>query len=263
MHNNRKIALMFGATICFALNGIAFAQAGSGGAGGQSGAGSAGSQSGAGSAGSQSGAGSQSRGAGSQTGAGSGSTAAGSGAHTGTAGQSAGNMSSGSAASSGGSHNMSAGADHKFAEAAAAGSAAEIQLGQMASQKATNEKVKQFAQRMVTDHTKASDELKSLASKKGMTLMDTPKPKDTATMSKLEKMSGAGFDKAYMQDMVKDHQKDVAEFQKEANSGSDPDLKAFAGTTLPILQEHLRMAKEALSAVSGGAAGGSSQSSGQ
>ena len=72
-------------------------------------------------------------------------------------------------------------------------------------------------------------------------------------IEKISKMSGAAFDKAYMQDMVKDHQKDVAEFQKESSNGSDPDLKSWAATTLPTLQEHLRMAKEALSAVNGSA----------
>jgi putative membrane protein len=157
---------------------------------------------------------------------------------------------------------MSATPDQKFAENAAAGSAAEIQLGQLAADKATNDKVKQFGQRMVTDHTKASSELKTLAAKKGMTIPDSPKGKDKAKFEKLSKMSGPAFDKAYMQDMVKDHQKDVAEFQKEANSGSDPDLKAWAATTLPVLQEHLRMAKETLSAVngSGGSAGAQSTS---
>jgi putative membrane protein len=237
VRNHRKITLMLGAGICFAVQGIVFAQAGSGapaGGAGQSGAG-------------QSGAG--------QSGAGTMPGRAGSDRQTGTADRDT------TAGSSG--HSMSA--DQKFAQNAAAGGLAEVQLGQLAADKATNDKVKQFGQRMVTDHTKANNELKALAAKKSITLPDSPKPKDKATFEKLSKMSGPAFDKAYMQDMVKDHQKDVAEFQKEASNGSDPDLKAWAATTLPVLQEHLKLAKDTLSAVNssgGGASGGSSDSSG-
>jgi len=242
---------MLGATICFAMNGIAFGQAGSAAQGGAAGQGTSSGQSGA---------------AGQGGSAGQGSTAG----HTGSTSQSGAGHAAGSATS--GADTASAGhsgamtADHKFAQEAAAGGAAEVQLGQLAADKATNEKVKQFGQRMVTDHTKANNELKALAEKKGITLSDTPKSKDKSAMDKLSKMSGPAFDKAYMQNMVKDHQKDVAEFQKEASNGTDPDLKAWAGTTLPVLQEHLRMAKEAMSAVSSsGGAGttGSSQDTGK
>ncbi|MDQ1472886.1 MAG: putative rane protein [Bryobacterales bacterium] len=233
MQNHNKIFLILGATICFTVRGVAFAQAGSAQSGG-AGQGAASGQS------PPSGRG----GATPQTG------------HTGQDTSAA--SASGAGSSSG--QTPSASADQKFAQNAAAGSAAEIEMGHLAADKAVNDKVKQFGQRMVTDHTKASDELKALASKKGMALSDTPKPKDKAMIQKMSKMSGAAFDKAYMQDMVKDHQKDVAEFQKEANSGSDPDLKAWAGTTLPILQEHLRMAKEALSAVNGENSGGTGNS---
>ena len=153
---------------------------------------------------------------------------------------------------------MSAG-DHKFAEEAASGGAAEVEMGKLASEKASNDKVKQFGQRMVTDHSRAGNELKTLANKKNMTLPDSPDAKSKAMMDKISKLSGAAFDKAYMQDMVKDHQKDVAEFQKESSNGADPDLKNWAATTLPTLQEHLRMAKEALSAVNGSASTTSSQ----
>jgi putative membrane protein len=143
-------------------------------------------------------------------------------------------------------------ADHKFARDAAAGGAAEVEMGKMASEKASNDKVKQFGQRMVTDHGKAGEELKTLAAGKNITIPDGPDAKSKAVMARMSKLSGAAFDKAYMQDMVKDHEKDVAEFQKEADSGSDSDLKKWAATTLPVLQEHLRMAKEALSAVNAG-----------
>jgi putative membrane protein len=135
-------------------------------------------------------------------------------------------------------------ADQKFVKDAASGGMAEVQLGKLATEKASNAQVKQFGQRMVDDHSKANDELKSVASKDNITLPSDLSPKDKATYDSLSKLSGTAFDRAYMRDMVKDHQTDVNEFQKEANSGSNPDLKSFAGSTLPTLQDHLRMARE-------------------
>jgi len=102
---------------------------------------------------------------------------------------------------------------------------------------------------MVTDHSKANDDLKALSSKKGMTPPSGLDGASQATKDKLSRLNGADFDHAYMQDMVKDHQKDIAEFQKEADHGSDPDVKAFASKTLPTLQDHLRMAQDTLAAV--------------
>jgi len=149
-------------------------------------------------------------------------------------------------------------ADQKFMRNAAAGGATEVELGKLTADKATNEKVTEFGKRMVTDHGKAGDELKSLASQKNVTIPDGPDAKGKATIDKLSKLSGAAFDKAYMKEMVADHQKDVAEFQKASTHCADADLKTWAGTTLPTLQEHLRMAKEASSAVNGGSAAQSS-----
>jgi putative membrane protein len=135
-------------------------------------------------------------------------------------------------------------ADQKFVKEAASGGMAEVQLGQLAVQKASNSQVKQFGQRMVDDHTKANSELKSVASKDSITLPAEIDAKDKATYDSLSKLSGTAFDRAYMRDMVKDHTADVNEFQKEANNGANPDLKSFAGKTLPTLQEHLRLARE-------------------
>ena len=161
-----------------------------------------------------------------------------------------------------GASGMSA-TDTKFAHDAAVGGMTEVELGKVAVQKASNEKVKQFGQRMIDDHTKAGDELKSLAAKKNITLPTELDAKSKAMVDKMSGMSGAAFDKAYMKDMVADHKKDVAEFQKESTSGADSDLKAWAGTTLPTLQEHLKMAKEAAGAVSGKQMSSSSNSSAQ
>jgi putative membrane protein len=133
--------------------------------------------------------------------------------------------------------------DHAVVMEAAMGGMAEVELGQLASQKAESEAVKQFGQRMVTDHGKANDELKALAQSKNITLQTTLDSKHKATLDRLSKLTGAQFDRAYMQDMVSDHQKDVAAFRKEAQSGKDPEVKAWAAKTLPTLEEHLKMAQ--------------------
>ena len=140
-------------------------------------------------------------------------------------------------------------ADNDFVMKAAQGGMAEVELGNLAVKQASSSKVKQFGQRMVDDHSKANDELKQVASTKGVTLPTTIGAKHQATVNRLSKMSGAEFDKAYMQDMVKDHQEDVAEFKRESTSGDDPDVKAFAAKTLPTLQEHLKMAQDTMKQV--------------
>jgi len=135
-------------------------------------------------------------------------------------------------------------ADDTFATKAAEGGMAEVELGKLAQQHASNDAVKQFGTRMVDDHTKANDELKMIAAKKSITLPTALNSKDQATMDRLSKLNGAAFDKAYMADMVRDHKEDISEFQREADHGSDPDFKAFASKTLPTLQDHLKMAQE-------------------
>jgi putative membrane protein len=147
-------------------------------------------------------------------------------------------------APSGSGSQMSA-QDRKFAREAAQGGLAEVELGQLATQKGQNAQVKQFGQRMVDDHSKANDQLKSIASKNNIQLPTATDAKDQALKDKLNGMSGQQFDRAYIQSMVKDHQKDIAEFQKEASNGSNPDLKNFAAQTVPILQQHLQMAQQA------------------
>ena len=136
-------------------------------------------------------------------------------------------------------------ADTKFAKEAASGGLLEVELGRLATQKATSDKVKTFGQRMADDHGKANDELKAIASKDGITLPTQMDAKDRATVNKLSNMSGEAFERAYMRDMVADHQHDLAAFQKESTSGSNMDLKNWAATTMPTLQEHLRLAKDA------------------
>lgn len=140
-------------------------------------------------------------------------------------------------------------ADSGFVTKAAQGGMAEVELGKLAQSNGSNDQVKQFGKRMVDDHTKANDDLQKIASQKGITLPTGLSAKDQATKDRLSKLTGADFDRAYMQDMVKDHQEDVSEFRKESNSGQDPDIKSFAAKTLPTLQDHLRMAKDTSAAV--------------
>lgn len=142
--------------------------------------------------------------------------------------------------------------DKKFVMEAADGGMAEVQLGKLAASKATDQKVKDFGQRMVDDHTKANTELMSIAGTKGITPPADVSAKHKAMMNKLSGMSGAAFDKAYVAEMVKDHRKDVADFQKEANNGKDSDVKAFASKTLPTLQEHLKMIEDISSGMKSG-----------
>ena len=134
-------------------------------------------------------------------------------------------------------------ADQKFIKEAADGGMAEVELGQLATEKASSDDVKKFGQRMVDDHGKANDQLKQIASSKGVDLPSEPSPKDKATKDRLSKLSGEQFDKAYMTDMLQDHKKDVAAFQRESTSGRDPDVKSFAAQTLPTLQDHLKDAQ--------------------
>jgi len=133
-------------------------------------------------------------------------------------------------------------ADKDFMTEAAQGGMAEVKLGELAKTKAQNQEVKTFADRMVTDHTKANDELKSLATKKGVTLPTDLASEDQKTYDELSKLSGAEFDKAYMDAMVKDHDQDVGEFQKQAKAAKDKDVRDFATQTLPTLKSHKSMA---------------------
>lgn len=134
--------------------------------------------------------------------------------------------------------------DAEFVSKAAMGGLAEVQYGNLALQKAQSADVKSFAQRMVTDHGAANQELQALATSKGMTLPTDLAGTHKAGYDHLNMLSGAEFDKAYMQHMVADHQTDIAEFEKAASSATDSEVKAFASKTLPTLQQHKQLADE-------------------
>jgi putative membrane protein len=134
--------------------------------------------------------------------------------------------------------------DQKFFMEAASGGMLEVELGQMAQQKAQAVSVKDFGTRMVTDHGKANDELKALAQKKNLQMPTQLEHKHRSMIEKLAKLSGPAFDKKYLKMMVKDHEKDVKEFQKATKKVKDADLNAWAAKTLPTLEQHLQQAKE-------------------
>jgi putative membrane protein len=134
--------------------------------------------------------------------------------------------------------------DKEFVSKAGMGGLAEVQMGDVALQKATHADVKAFAQRMVTDHGKANAELAQLATTKGLALPTELAGEHKAALEHLNSLGGAEFDKAYMTHMVEDHDKDVAEFDKASTSAQDADVKTWAGKTLPTLKEHQQLAKD-------------------
>jgi putative membrane protein len=144
--------------------------------------------------------------------------------------------------------------DQKFIEKAAEDGMAEVELGRLAQTKASNDQVKQFAQQMQQDHSQANDELKRIAQAKGVTIPTSSDHSHTKKMEKLQKESGADFDKQYMADMVKEHEKDLRFFREEAQNAKDPELKTFAQKTAQKINEHLNMARQIAGQV--GAEGG-------
>jgi putative membrane protein len=132
---------------------------------------------------------------------------------------------------------------------------AEVQLGQLAQDKAVSDEVKQFGARMVQDHGKSNDELKQVASSKGIQLPTGPDKKHVQNMQKLQKLSGAEFDREYMKHIVDDHKKDVSEFHKQSKSANDPEIRNFAAKTLPTLQQHLKLAQSVNDAIKAGKSG--------
>jgi len=133
--------------------------------------------------------------------------------------------------------------DKNFLMEAAMGGMMEVELGRLAVAQGTSEAVKQFGQRMIDDHSKANSELTQLAQTKGLALPTELSAKHRADVTKMSKLSGAAFDRAYSKDMLSDHMKDVAAFERASTSASDTDVKEFAAKTLPTLKEHLELAK--------------------
>jgi putative membrane protein len=133
--------------------------------------------------------------------------------------------------------------DSAFAMKAGQANFAEVELGKLALQKSMSDDVKKFAQQMVDDHSKALDELKDVAGKKNITLPSALDADHKKLSDRLSKLSGAAFDREYMAAMVDGHRKVATDVRKESQTGSDPDLKAWAAKTLPTVEEHLKHAE--------------------
>lgn len=118
---------------------------------------------------------------------------------------------------------------------AAKGGMMEVHMGQMAAKEGQSAEVKKLANQMVTDHTKANNQLMALASSKGVKL---------DTRHKMDKISGDKFDDQWLSQMVADHQKTIAAFEAEAKGGKDPAVKDWASKTLPTLKKHLKMVQD-------------------
>jgi putative membrane protein len=136
------------------------------------------------------------------------------------------------------------GNSNDFAKDAAQGGMAEVLLGRLAAERASSPDVRAFGQQMVTDHTKANAELMQIAARKNVQLPTEVKSDQKSEQDKLSKLSGADFDKEYVNYMTKDHEEDAEEFQKQSQSGGDAEIKAFAAKALPVIQHHLQMIKD-------------------
>lgn len=134
--------------------------------------------------------------------------------------------------------------DIEFMENAARGGLMEVEMGKIAVNRAQDPQVVSFAQRMISDHSKVNASLDQLASAKGVTLPAQVSAKQKAEMEKVSALSGPRFDRAYMLMMVNDHENDVREFTRAAQSAKDPDVRKFAADTVPILNEHLEEARK-------------------
>ena len=133
--------------------------------------------------------------------------------------------------------------DEHFVHDAAADGMMEVELGRLATERAASAEVKAFGQRMVTDHGKANQQLTQIATSKGITLPKALPAEKQRERDMFARLSGAEFDRMYMDHMLKAHKKDVAEFEKVAEKGTDPALRTFAQQTLPTLREHLTLAE--------------------
>jgi putative membrane protein len=133
--------------------------------------------------------------------------------------------------------------DASFIGEAAAGGMMEVELGKLATEKASKEKMKDFGRRMEEDHSKANSELKQLASDKGVKLPTALEGKEKSAVERLSQLSGAEFDREYMRAMIADHKQDVSKFESAASKANDPDVTQFASKALPTLKKHLQMAE--------------------
>jgi putative membrane protein len=131
--------------------------------------------------------------------------------------------------------------DQSFIKDAAAANQAEIKIGQLAVQKGTSDEVRKMGQTFVDDHRKLNERLQGIATRQGMTLPSQPTPDQKAAYDRLSALSGSDFDNAFMDQLKQDHDKAISLYQNEAQTGTAPQLKSFAQSTLPSLRQHQQM----------------------
>jgi putative membrane protein len=148
--------------------------------------------------------------------------------------------------------------DRKFIEKAAGGGMFEVQAGQLASTRAKSPDVKSYAGMLVDQHTKANDELTQLANAKGVELPAAPPRAMRSEIEQLGKKNGDDFDKEFVKVAIKDHKQDIKDFEKASKDVKDPEVKAWATKTLPVLKEHLAQAQKLQSGKGGGTSMGNS-----
>jgi putative membrane protein len=133
--------------------------------------------------------------------------------------------------------------DRKFAKDAAVSGLVEVELGKLATQKGSKDEIKQFGEKLASDHSKANEQLKQVAGKENIQVPDALDSKHQSQIDKLAKLDGEAFDKAFLKDQLKDRQAAVQDFNSEAQSGADPELRTFASNMLPTLQQQLQVAR--------------------
>jgi putative membrane protein len=121
---------------------------------------------------------------------------------------------------------------------------AEVELGKLAQERGSSDHVKEYGKMLVDDHARMNNELKDIASKENIVLPSGVSSEQRQNIDRLAKLSGAQFDREFLTDSAKDHREDIAEFEKESNSGQDQALRDFASKSLPTLRKHLEMAEK-------------------
>jgi putative membrane protein len=149
--------------------------------------------------------------------------------------------------------------DQQYFRDIAQANMAEVATGKLAQQQASSPQVKEFAEHMVKDHGQMIQEQQQMASAKGVQMPKQPKKEHQDALQKLKKAKSEQFDKAYMAQMVKDHQKTLKTVQQAAKNAKDPQLKAMAQKAQPDIEKHLQMAQQLADSASAGASGGQSK----
>lgn len=152
-------------------------------------------------------------------------------------------------ASTGGTVSNMTPADKEFVSRAGMAGLYEVQAANLALQNAASDRVREFAQRMLTDHSQANFELQELATVKGLALPTQLSGSHKSAIDHLSGLNGAEFDKAYMQHMVSDHRSDIAEFERASQTARDSDIQGWATRTLPTLKAHATLAVEVAAGV--------------